>query len=272
LTLKEFYKNARMAVWRRRAYRTLLDVPKDFLLRSTSDIYADRGHPPVAFSLSLHLRQLRDPIYVRVANSDFLVLAEIFDLNEYARVKDWDLPDDARIVDLGANIGLASVYFASLYPQARVAAVEPDQENCRLIARNCRRLLREHRLHVMRAFVAAGDGVAGIERNLRSWAFQKVDQIDADHEAVPCLSMPTLLNASRFDRIDLLKCDIEGSERELFRGCGPWIGQVRHLIVETHKPYRVQDLYQDLRASGWRFDVSFELQEDQVGIAFLKAR
>lgn len=272
MTLSELYKTARMAVWRRRGYRTLLDVPKDFALRVTADLYADRGHPSISFPLALHLRQLRDPVFVRVANSDFLVLAEIFDRDEYAPVKLWDLPANARIIDLGANIGLASIYFASLYPRARVLAVEPDQDNCRLIGKNCRRLMRENRLKVVKAFVAARDGVAGIERNLRAWAFQKVDRIDADHEAVPCLSMPTLLNGSRFDQIDLLKCDIEGSERELFQCCGPWIGQVRHLIVETHKPYFVRDLYDDLRASGWRFDVTFELQEEPVGIAFLKAR
>ena len=272
MTLAELYKNARMAIWRRHGYRTALDVPKDFLLRSTADMYALRGHPRVSFPLALRLRQLRDPVYVRVANSDFLVLGEIFDRDEYAQVKNWDIPRDARIVDLGANIGLASVYFAALYPEAHVVAVEPDQDNCRLIRRNCRRLLRKRRLHVLRAFAAAKDGVAGIDRNVRAWAFHKVAQIDADHEAVPCLRIQSVMKRTGFDSVDLLKCDIEGSERELFRDCSDWIGRVRHLIVETHNPYMVRDLYADLRKSGWQFDITFELQEDPVGIAFLVGR
>lgn len=272
MTLKQLYRNARIAVWRRHGYRRLLDVPKDFLLRSTADIYARRGNPPVSWPLKLHLLSLNDPVYVRVANSDFLVLGEIFDRGEYAQIRSWSLPSDARIVDLGANIGLASVYFASLLPEAHVIAVEPDQENCRLIEKNCRRLLETGRLHVIRAFAAAQDGTAGIDRNVRAWAFQKVETIDAGHEAVACISMPHLLETSRFERIDLLKCDIEGSERELFQTCSSWIGRVGHLIVETHKPYLVSDLYADLRAAAWEFDVTFELQEDPVGIAFLKRR
>ena len=272
MTLKQLYRNARIAVWRRHGYRSLLDIPKDFLLRSTADIYASRGTPPVSLRLALHLRKLSDPVYVRVANSDFLVLGEIFDRDEYAQVKNWQLPDDPRIFDLGANIGLASVYFASLWPRANVVAVEPDQDNCRLIGKNCRRLMQEDRLQVVRAFVAANDGVAGIDRNVRAWAFQKVQTIDSDHEAIPCLSMKNLLSHSGFDRIDLLKCDIEGSESELFRECGAWIGKVKHLIVETHRPYLVRELYDDLGSAGWSFDVTFELQEDPVGIAFLRSR
>jgi len=259
-------------MWRRHGYRSLLDVPKDFLLRSTAEIYARRGNPPVSWPLALHLRKLPDPVYLRVANSDFLVLGEIFDRDEYAQIKNWDLPKDARVVDLGANIGLASVYFASFLPDAHVVAVEPDEENCRLIKKNCRRLLKDGRLHVLRGFIAAKDGTAGIDRNVRAWAFHKVDTIDPKHEAVPCISMQHLLETSGFDRIDLLKCDIEGSERELIQDCTPWIGCVKHLIVETHKPYLVADLYDDLRSAGWDFDVTFELQEDPVGIAFLKGR
>ena len=269
---KQLYRNARIAMWHRHGYRHLLDVPKDFLLRSTAEIYARRGNPPVSWRLALHLRKLPDPVYLRVANSDFLVLGEIFERDEYAQVKNWDLPKDARVVDLGANIGLASVYFVSLLPGAHIVAVEPDEENCGLIEKNCRRLLREDRLLVVRAFVAAQDGTAGIDRNVRAWAFQKVDAIEAGHEAVPCVSMMHLLRTSGFDRIDLLKCDIEGSERELFQSCSDWIGRVKHLIVETHKPYLVTDLYKDLRAAGWEFDVTFELQEELVGIAFLRGR
>ena len=144
MTLKQLYRNARIALWRRHGYRSLLDVPRDFLLRSTAQIYASRGHPPVSWRLALHLRKLADPVYLRVANSDFLVLGEIFDRDEYAHIRNWDLPADAQVVDLRRNVGLASVYFASVLPGAHVVAVEPDQDNCRLIERNCRRLLNNN--------------------------------------------------------------------------------------------------------------------------------
>ena len=40
------------------------------------------------------------------------------------------------IVDAGANIGAASIWFEAHYPLARVLAVEPDPGNCALLRRN----------------------------------------------------------------------------------------------------------------------------------------
>ena len=37
------------------------------------------------------------------------------------------------------------------------------------------------------------------------------------------------------DHIDLLKIDIEGAEREIFRDPSSWIGKVDALIVELHE-------------------------------------
>jgi FkbM family methyltransferase len=35
-------------------------------------------------------------------------------------------PEASTIVDLGANIGLAALYFGTRYPQAKILSVEPD--------------------------------------------------------------------------------------------------------------------------------------------------
>jgi len=277
LDVRKLYRNARMAMWRRHQYRSARDILKDFILRTTTQWYRGR-RPPLNWALALRPRALPDPVYLRVGDSDFQAFDEVFAQSEYARVKQWGLPDDARILDLGANVGLASLYFATLFPKSGLVAVEPDDENCGLIEKNCRRLIDAGRLRVVRAFAAASDGVAGLDHSWQAWSFRKVDHVDAQHPAVKCLSIPTLLSDCGLDHVDLLKCDIEGSEREVFRDCSAWIGKVRHLIVETHNPYfdannpyTVKHLFDDLRAAGWKFEVAFEEQERLVGIAFLKA-
>lgn len=269
-SMRQLLTNARIAFWRRYRYRKLLDIPKDFIFRSTSDSIVPRPSALIPMPLSLSLRSLPDPVYLRVSNSDFAVFEEIFDRDEYAAVKQWNLPDDANIMDLGANIGLASVYFTAVVPRPSIVAVEPDEENCRVLRRNCKRLLNANRLQVFRAFIAAHDGTAGIDRGESSWAFHKVDTIDTKHEAVPCLSMAHLLSDCGMEVIDLMKCDIEGSERELFADCKPWIGRVKHLVCETHTPYMNTDLYNDLRSAGWNFEIALERQTQKDGIAFLR--
>ena len=285
MNLKRLYQHARFAISARRRYRSLFDIPRMFLLQASLERYKNVA-APISFPVSLRPKELTDPVYLRLGNSDVMVLEEIFSRAEYEPVRNWDIPPDSRIIDLGANIGLASLFFASLFPQSHLMAIEPDEANCLLMRRNCRRLIREGRVTIHRAFAAKEDGVAGLDSGLagtskarQSWAFSKSDKVDAQHVAVPCMSIPTLLRTSGYDEVDLLKCDIEGSERELFANCAGWIGKIRHLIVETHNSwsnpedsYPVTLLYEDLRKAGWDFEVHYELQEKLVGIAFLKRK
>ena len=45
-------------------------------------------------------------------------------------------------------------------------------------------------------------------------------------ETIACVGVPALLRDAAFDEIDLMKCDIEGAESDLFRDCHGWIGRV----------------------------------------------
>ena len=206
---------------------------------------------------SLRLKALPDPLTLRRANSDIFVVRDVFENQDYGVIRRMNLPPDAIIVDLGANIGIASLYFASLFPQSRIVAVEPDGENCDLLQRNCASLFASRRLSVEQAFVAAADGAAAIDRSDQSWGFKKIDSAHpaSNGQAIRCLSMPSLLAAHGIDRIDLLKCDIEGSEAELFANCAPWIHRVSNLVIEVHPPYSPDRLFHDLRQASWEFDV-----------------
>jgi FkbM family methyltransferase len=210
----------------------------------------------------LRLKALPDPLTLRRANSDIFVVRDVFENQDYGVVRRMNLPADATIVDLGANIGIASLYFASLFPQSRILAVEPDADNCDLLRRNCAALLAAGRLHVEQAFVAAADGAAAIDRSDQSWGFKKIDSPEAasNGQTIRCLAMPSLLAAHNIDRIDLLKCDIEGSEAELFANCAPWIHRVTNLVIEVHPPYSPERLHHDLRQASWEFDVCDQQQ------------
>jgi FkbM family methyltransferase len=220
---------------------------------------------------TLHLRALGEPIAVRPATSDFSVVRQIYELGEYEPARAWTLPPGSTYWDLGGNIGLATLYFDSVFPGLRILAVEPDHENRQVLEQNCRHLIESGRMTVREAFVAAADGAAGIDRGDEAWGFKKIDAAPGA-AAIPCLSVRTLLSQTGHEQIDLLKCDIEGSEIELFKNCAPWIGRVRHLIVETHDPYSVHALYDDLRRAGWDFDITYDSQGNGFGLCFLRRK
>ena len=43
----------------------------------------------------------------------------------------------------------------------------------------------------------------------------------------------------RLSRIDILKVDIEGAEREVFNDTSAWIGRVNSVIIELHERMKV---------------------------------
>ena len=51
-----------------------------------------------------------------------------------------------------------------------------------------------------------------------------------------------ILDESGFDRIDILKIDIEGAEKEVFEGdVGRWISRVNLLVLELHDREDLRD-------------------------------
>jgi len=181
-------------------------------------------------------------VELRLFTSDIAIFHQVFAALDYTSP---NLPKTARtIVDLGANIGLATVFFALRYPQARILAVEPDAQNFALLARNTAALWP--RVTAREGAVWTHDGTIDLRhedsegRPLGAWGVQVAPEpAGAAHAATSCFSMTTLMAQAGIDEIDVLKCDIEGAEKELFStGAEAWLRKVRLLIIETHDWFR----------------------------------
>jgi FkbM family methyltransferase len=266
----QFARLIRLSFKHRHVYRSILERAKVFRLRLAATGPGRRFASTKLFPVELN--PPFEKIYLRQATSDVLVLHEIFELGIYEPAAKWKLPPKSVIMDLGGNIGLATKYFAALFPTANLVVVEPEPNNRQILEMNCRSLLDTGRAKLVGAFVGARDYFAGIDRASGSWGFRKVNLAEAKDEPIECLSIRSLLRRTEHTQIDLVKCDIEGSEAELFGSCGDWIGAVRYLIVETHLPYSLKALYQDLREHGWDFDITKEWQGDAISQCFLQRK
>jgi len=144
-----------------------------------------------------------------------------------------DVPSEPKlIVDLGANAGYASVFFALRYPSARVIAVEPVPENAKLARRNVSRL---GRVDVVEA--AAWPRPARlrlVDPGKGFWGMRVSEDASGEIAAV---TIPDLLNRAGADRIDILKVDIEGAEAELFSENTAWLERVDLLVLELHERF-----------------------------------
>ena len=62
------------------------------------------------------------------------VFWQIFTFDEYSSLR--NLENVSLVLDLGANVGYSSAYFLSCFPEARVVAVEPDEQNMAICRTN----------------------------------------------------------------------------------------------------------------------------------------
>lgn len=58
--------------------------------------------------------------------------------------------------------------------------------------------------------------------------------------------MQTIFERSGFDRIDLLKVDIEGAEVQLLQGAGDWLTKVNAIAIEFHGNSRAESGFDQL--------------------------
>lgn len=185
--------------------------------------------------------------YLRLRTTDW-VLVEIF--SGAYEVDLSPLGDVKEILDLGANVGLASIYLAGRLPDARFTCVEPSPDNFRLLRENLRRNLPEAR--AVNAAVVAKGGAYSLEESTIPAEGRVVPGTGREGVPVQALTIPDILAAVGLDSVDLLKVDIEGGEVDLFAAADAWSDRVGALIAEVHEPLTVAEAESRLAEHGFK--------------------
>jgi FkbM family methyltransferase len=188
------------------------------------------------------------PVVIRGGqSSDAIALYEVMVTREYELTAKLDSP--AFIIDGGANIGMASLFFLNRYPASRVVAVEPDPANFEI----CRMNLETYgdRVILIRGAIWKTAGHLALESTQQEWTTKVRDDPSG---AVEAFTLPSLI-ALGGRKVDLLKLDIEGSEGELFGLRAPeWLPLVRNIAIELHGTDRKDGFFAAI--AGYRYDGS----------------
>lgn len=186
--------------------------------------------------LQINRPDIKFPFYLRVPSTDVPVYDQIFLRQEY----DFDVKRTPKIiVDAGANIGLASIYFSNKFPDAKIIAIEPEKSNLEVLKRNIAPY--GNVILVCGALWHENTRVNLVDPCIGKWGFMTQAQDDADeryggfvHE-VQGMTVDTIMKEQGIDHIDILKIDIEGAEKEVFEDPSSWIEKVDTLIIELHE-------------------------------------
>ncbi len=167
-----------------------------------------------------------------------LLFKEIFIKENYK----CELPPSPFIIDGGANIGLAVLYFKRHHPDAKIIAFEPNPESFRYLKKNVEsNHLKDVEIH--HAALGDRDGTVSF--------FTSTDMPDADigastvrqhvdfHHArkgkinelpITCMKLSAFVDQP----VHLLKLDVEGSESAIIRELDDRFSKIGHCIMEFH--------------------------------------
>jgi FkbM family methyltransferase len=132
------------------------------------------------------------------------------------------------ILDLGANIGASSYYFLSTFLGSKIISLEPDIANYEILKKN-----------VPSSIVHFDKAIACEEKNLKlnnSAADPRAISIEYESQGnIECVSVNKILNELENDFVPfIIKIDIEGGEKDLFKKNIDWINKFKIIIIEPH--------------------------------------
>lgn len=150
--------------------------------------------------------------------------------------------DIKLILDLGANIGLASIFFHRFFKDAKIIAIEPDEDNFKYLQINTKKIeqinskkkaiwVRETSLYINNDF-----------RDGREWSKSVSD--NPKGQLVETITFSEILSEFPDLNIDILKIDIEGTERELFLDdkIDEILRKVKFFAIEIHDEFDSRQL------------------------------
>lgn len=167
-------------------------------------------------------------VHLRPGSTDKCVFKQIF-LKQDLKIQAMDEVQPQTILDLGANIGMSSLYLANKFPEAHILGVEPDAANAEMFRKNLQNYpqvafwqgaIRGDNMRV--AQVDSGRGQSGYE-------------MIVDESGLPAITIGDIIKKYGWKTIDILKMDIEGSEKSVFEGdIDDWLPFVKIMFIELH--------------------------------------
>ena len=169
------------------------------------------------------------------------------------------------IVDCGANIGLSSIYFKTIYPKAILHAFEPDETLFQLLKQNIEvNGFNDTFLH------QAGVWIEDTELSFSSKGSEGSHIDLTNHSSVKVKAIQLAKFLKQFEHIDFLKMDIEGAEFQVVADCLNELKKVDNFFLEYHgKVDETKQLYtllQQVESIG--FNVYIKMAADQLTSPF----
>ncbi|OGM17101.1 hypothetical protein A2V56_00015 [Candidatus Woesebacteria bacterium RBG_19FT_COMBO_42_9] len=192
------------------------------------------------------------------------VVREVWEDGTY-RLSKIGPPTPEIVFDIGAHVGVFSVYAAQKFPGVSVYSFEPDPQNFELLRQNITLNGFEDRIHPFQLAISAKSGIHDFFRSkFRSTSNSLFERSINNSKGygkvkVESRTLEEIFEQEKIDRCDLLKMDCEGAEFEILLNAPPDVlRRIRRIALEYHDGvtnHDHKDLSRFLRANGFTVEV-----------------
>lgn len=198
------------------------------------------------------------PVAVNVRDN----VAGVITLSEFFSAQSTIIPSNLPacrpqvIYDLGANVGIASLLFGSLYPGATIYGFEPLPENLEVCVLNYRNLPKPSQVFPWAVGAHSGTAVFDCQNDSRGGRLES-----SPHDPklkttgkleVQVYSIGDLITKKGLPPPDFLKIDVEGAELDVLKGLEQHHQTVKWIYIETHGDELKRGCLRWLEARGFR--------------------
>lgn len=182
-------------------------------------------------------------------SSDLNVFAQIFIYKEYDALVEFykkHFPNDQKInfIDAGCNIGLTVLYLSKKFKDMRVITFEPDQSNTNSIIFNTSAnqiknvKLIKGGLWYKNTFLK----IVNDFRDKMEWSI-RVEETN-ENTGLYAYSLNEIVKENEIHVIDILKIDVEGSEKEVFTNLNTnisFLEKTKCIAIEIHDEFECRE-------------------------------
>ncbi len=206
---------------------------------------------------------------LRHNTSDFHVFTEVFIKNDYAILTQQYFGDEQPhfIIDVGANIGCATLYLRRFFPDAKYIAIEASKSNFEALERNISLNRCENVKAINNAFWVNNEilELGNSFRDGREWAFstrplqEQLAEQKNNTTLVQGITLAQILADNQILEVDILKIDIEGGEKWILEDSATMQlikEKVKILLMEVHEDVISMQIAQNImKENGFNFVV-----------------
>jgi len=185
-------------------------------------------------NLELLPKHISHPVKIRNHFIDRRGLYEVFWHKYHLPPKDIKLQKNATVLDLGSNIGLTIIHLKNLYPDIKIIGYEMDLDNYLLAKKNT---AAYDNVSLYNKAIWVDNEMLSYNSNTAFDAYAVDHTLEPTHaiKNVEGITISKLIKEHKLDRIDYLKMDIEGAEKDILKSKDLyWLNHVEALNIEFH--------------------------------------